>query len=634
MSAFAVIYERSRTPVDPGVLERVMARLSHRGPDGRDVMIAGAIAHGQAAHGQAVRGQLALGHWHFWTTPEEVGENQPLRLEGLPFTVVLDGRLDNRSEIYEQLSIDRGRSLSDAALVLHAYARWSEKCVDHFTGEYAFVIFDEHSRKLFCARDALGERTLFYSWQGNRLVIASEPWAVAAGRDAAPDRNEDILPLYFALRSVEDGQTFFKDICELLPAHALVVTESGARIWRYWQPELVSKHRGRTDEEYAAEFRALLEESVRCRMRSTAPAGVIMSGGLDSGSVVCLAARMIAPQPLTTLSYVFDELADCDERVYIAAVKERWGIQSIQIPADHLWPFKNLHTWPASPNGPHANPYRLILDQVYQRAQQEGIRVWLTGGTGDQLYNAGVNFLTDLLREGRLLDASREVMARLRDHGLRGTLDAGFLQRTGRHMLDAIPGGGRVHRRRAAPGWLTLLAGQALCEKEKMPFSLMHEHTGLLGAGVAASYLKESVFASGHNVEMRHPYRDRRLIEYVLKLPAYQLYQHGLYKHILRTAMRGLLPEIIRARRRPTSARPLFLRGVEREKAALQASMQNHEAAWRAYVRPNWLIDHWDEMLTSGKFMRAHVILWQCISYDIWYHSFISKDFREAQYGY
>lgn len=610
-----------------------MARLSHRGPDGRDVMIAGAFAQGQAAHEQAALGQLALGHWHFWTTPEEVGENQPLRLEGLPFAVVLDGRLDNRSEIYEQLCIDRGKSLSDAALVLHAYARWGEDCLNHFTGEYAFVIFDEHSRKLFCARDALGERTLFYSWQGNRLVIASEPWAVVAGRDAAPDRNEGILPLYFALRSVEDGQTFFKDIYEILPAHAMVVTESGSRSWRYWQPDLVTKLRGRADEEYAAEFRALLEESVRCRMRATTPVGIVMSGGLDSCSVACLAARMLAPQPLTTLSYVFNELADCDERVYIEAVKEQWGIQSTQIPVDHLWPFKDLRTWPASSNGPHANPYRLILDQVYQRAQQEGIRVWLTGGTGDQLYDAGVNWLTDLLREGRLLDAGGEVITRFYNHGLRGTLHAGFLQRTGRHMLDAIPGGERIQRRRASPVWLTPLAGQALYEKEKMPFSLMQEHTGLLGAGVAASYLKESVFASRYNVEMRHPYRDRRLIEYVLKLPAYQLYQHGLYKHILRTAMRGLLPEIIRTRRRPTSAKSLFLRGVEREKAALQASMQNLEAVWRAYVRPNWLSEHWDEMLTSGKFMRAHVILWQCISYDIWYHSFISKDFHEAQYG-
>lgn len=595
-----------------------MARLSHRGPDGRGVMVAGSVA---------------LGHWHFWTTPEEVGEKQPLKLEGLPFTLVLDGRLDNRSELLEQLKIDPGRSLSDAALVLHAYARWGEDCLAHFTGEYAFVIFDEHSRRLFCARDALGERTLFYAWQENRLLIASEPWAVVAGRDAAPDLNEGVLPLYFALRSVEDGQTFFKDIYEILPAHAMIVTESGSRSWRYWQPDLVTKLRGRADEEYAAEFRALLEESVRCRMRATIPVGIVMSGGLDSCSVACLAARMLAPQPLTTLSYVFEELADCDERMYIEAVKEQWGIQSIQIPVDHLWPFKNLRTWPASPNGPHANPYRLILDQVYQRARQEGMRVWLTGGTGDQLYDAGVNWLTDLLREGRLLDAGGEVIARFHNHGLRGTLDAGFLQRTGRHLLDAIPGGGRTQRRRASPGWLTPMAGQALREKEKMPFSPMQEHTGLLGAGVAASYLKESVFASGHNVEIRHPYRDRRLVEYVLKLPAYQLYRHGLYKHILRTAMQGLLPEIIRTRRQPTSARSLFLRGVEREKAALQASMQNHKGAWRAYVRPNWLVDHWDEMLTSEKFMRAHVILWKCISYDIWYHSFISKDLHEVQYG-
>ncbi len=180
-------------------------------------------------------------------------------------------------------------------------------------------------------RDALGDRTLFYAFDGTRLVIASEPWAVAGAMQYRPELNESAVAHYFALKATEDGQTLFKNVYELLPAHVMVVNASGQRTWRYWQPDLSKRLRGKSDEEYAEQFRSLLEESVRCRMRSTTPVGVLMSGGLDSTSVACLAARMLAPQPLTTISYVFDELTDCDERQYIEAVKAQWGIRSIQI---------------------------------------------------------------------------------------------------------------------------------------------------------------------------------------------------------------------------------------------------------------------------------------------------------------
>ena len=202
MSAFAVIYERSNAPVEPGALERVMERLGHRGPDGSTVLMAG---------------HAALGHWHFWTTPEEIGEKQPLGLDGMPFQIVLDGRLDNRPELFVKLNINsaEGSRLSDAALILHAYARWGERCFEFFIGEYALVILDERRGELLCARDSLGDRTLFYSFKGTRLVVASEPWAVAGADGSDVELNEIAVAYYFALKTPEDGQTVFKNIQEL-----------------------------------------------------------------------------------------------------------------------------------------------------------------------------------------------------------------------------------------------------------------------------------------------------------------------------------------------------------------------------------------------------------------------------------
>ncbi len=610
MSGFAVIYERSNTPADPGVLERVMERLKHRGPDGSDLQMAG---------------QVALGHWHFWTTPEEVGEKQPLELPGMPFKIVLDGRLDNRSELISGLNINtaEGSHLSDAALALHAYDRWGEGCFEHFIGGYALVIRDERRDELVCARDALGDRALFYSFRGSRLVIASEPWAVAGADGSGVELNESTVAHYFAVRATEDGQTLFKNVYELLPAHAMLVNAASQRTWRYWQPDPSRRVRGRSDEEYAEEFRSLLEQSIRCRLRSTTPVGVLMSGGLDSTSVACLAARMLAPQPLTTISHVFDELVDCDERQYIETVKKQWGIRSIHIPCDDAWTLRDWQNWPRNPNQPEGNPFRLLKERAYQRAGQEGLRVLLTGGFGDHLYGAGKDWLADLIAEGQLLKAGRELGLYIRYSGLRWTLQAGYLQRAARRLLNAIPGG-NMRRRPTTPGWLTPFSAGQLSDVGTGLDPALERYGTLLGT-VAANSCSDEIFnASCHTLELRHPYRDRRLVEFVLSLPAYQLYYHGLNKHILRTAMHEILPEPIRTRPQPTSMESLYYRGAEREKTLLQACFQDVGAAWPTFIRADWIIKHWNRLVMPGQGGPDVVVPWLCVSYEAWckYQSF------------
>ena len=603
-----MIHERSNTPVDPSVLERVMARLSQRGPDGNDVRLAG---------------QFALGHWHFWTTPEEVGEKQPLALDGLPFKIVLDGRLDNRAELLEQLKIapTDGRQHSDAALILHAYDRWGEHCFEHFIGEFALVILDERRGELICARDALGDRTLFYTFYGTRLVIASEPWAVAGADGSAVRSNERATAHYFALKAPEDGQTLFENVYELLPAQVMVVTASTQRTWRYWQPDFSTRLHGRSNEEYAQQFRSLLEESVRCRLRSATPAGVLMSGGLDSTSVACLAAPMLAPLALTTISYVFDELAECDERQYIEAVKARWGINSIQIPCDDLWPFKNWANWPFNPNYPEGNLYRLLKERTYHRAQSEGLRVLLTGGFGDHLYSGAEDWLADLIAEGRVGEAVREVSLYLRYVGLRRTWRVGFLQSTARRKLDTIPGGRRLHRQRRVPAWLSPFAAGYLSRVDSSLDPANEPRSNLAGLETAQSSSSEIINASRHALELRHPYRDRRLVEFALTLPAYQLYYRGYYKLVLRAAMRGSLPEIIRGRRQPTSLVSLYSRGIEREKVTLQACFLNPEAGWRKFVKADWISKRWNIPLTPAQDGPEALAPWLCASYESWRQS-------------
>lgn len=609
MSGFAVVYERSNTPVDPGVLERVMERLTHRGPDGSDVYL---------------NGHIAMGHWHFWTTPEEVDERQPLALKEMPFRIVFDGRLDNRSELFSSLGIDPKirEKLSDAALTLHAYAHWGEHCFEYFVGEFAVVIFDEQKHRLVCARDQLGDRTLFFSSHQTRLVIASEPWAVAGADGLKPEISKKATAHYFSLRAMPDGQSMFKEVFELLPAHVMFVDELDIRKWRYWQPDPKKKIRYKTDEEYAKRFLSLLEESVRCRMRSTTPIGVQMSGGLDSTSVACLAARMNAPEPLTTISYVFDDLQECDERVYINAIKEQPNIRSVQILCDDVWPFKEWHNWPRSQNYPEGNIYRLLLERVYEHAQEAGLRVLLTGSFGNHLYGAGSDWLADLVVDMRLWTAIKELSFHIRARGFRQTLSEGHLRRIGRRLLDSIfPGSFRFRHKQKTPAWFNPVS-EGMLTRHLSDFNPVFERYGhLLTLGPLGGVSREIGNASRHRLEIRNPYRDRRLVEFVLALPAYQLYYHGLNKYILRTAMRGILPEVIRMRSMATSFISLYFRGVSMEKVFLLTMLQNPKASWRKFILADWLLNRWNVVLKPEQDGPEALVLWQCISYDTWYKS-------------
>lgn len=606
-----MIYDRSNTPVDPGVLDQMMKRLSQSGPDGQNNWFLGPVA---------------MGHLHFWTTPEEVGEKQPLKLANMPYTIVMDGRLDNRPDIIRRLNLHSVEisHLSDAALILHAYSRWSTDCFKDLIGEFAVVIWDPQVGELVCARDALGDRTLFYTLDTNRILVASEPGALAGIRGDDPEMDEVGAAHYFALKASKDGRTLFKGISELLPAQVLAVSLSGERRWQYWQANLSSKIRYRSDEEYAEQFRLLLEQSVHCRLRSSTPIGILMSGGLDSTSVACLAARMLEPVPLTTISYVFDELRDCDERQYINAVQTQWGTKSIQIPCDDLWPLKDWSNWPKNPNQPEGNLYRLVKERAYARTNQEGLRVLLTGGFGDHLYSGAENWLADLIVDGRLLEARRELFFYIRSYGLRWTLEAGYMQQVAKRFIRMIPGGKLIHGRRTAPAWLTAYAADLLQGSENRTHKGSNHHANLIGNWSALDSSSEIFNANRYALELRHPYRDRRLVEFVLALPSNQLYRRGLYKHILRNAMKGLLPEMIRTRPQPTSLISLYFRGLEREKAVLQACFQKPGADWGSFVDEKWISTRWDGI--PEKDGAEALIPWLCLAFEVWNRNQFNPD--------
>jgi asparagine synthase (glutamine-hydrolysing) len=347
-----------------------------------------------------------------------------------------------------------------------------------------------------------------------------------------------------------------------------------------------------------------------------------MSGGLDSTSVACLAAQSIAPDLLTTFSFVFDELPDCDERKYINSVQALWGIRSIQLPCDDLWTFKDWMYWPSNPNQPEGNVYRLLKERTYRRVEQAGLRVLLTGSFGDQLYSGSGEWLADRITEGQLWKAMQELSFYIHYAGVRWTFRAGYLQEVFQRFYYILSNGRLLHHRSSIPAWMTGVAAHLLSESGFKPRHLAKRQAGLLGMREAFGSSREIFNASSNGIELRHPYRDRRLVEFVLSIPAHQLLRYGYLKFILRNAMQGLLPDIIRTRPSGTSLDSLFFRGVEREKAVLEGCFLNPQAAWRKFVDGKWILTRWNGIWQEDG--PEGSVPWLCITYENWYKNVIA----------
>ena len=274
---------------------------------------------------------------------------------------------------------------------------------------------------------------------------------------------------------------------------------------------------------------------------------------------------------------------------------------------DSSWPLRGLDAWAANPSTPEENPYRLLKTAAYEAAAECGGRVLLTGGFGDQLWSGAAWWLADLLAAGRPLEAACELV---REMGGRRSRALGGLRRT--LGLPAL-------RRAAPPDWLTAEAQRLLATGRGEPAAaeprLRERLAGLLGARNARSATIEIYHAASAGIELRHPFRDLRLVEFMLGLPAHQLYRRRRKKRLLRVAMRGLLPPEVLARRRPTGLGALYRRGLEEREAATVDELLDVAMLFTGrMIRPEWLA----EARARRSSPAEELALWHLLSSELW----------------
>lgn len=519
-----------------------------------------------------------------WVTPESEWEELPYADTMANLVITADAIIDNRTELFDRLGIsyDRRKWMTDSQLILQTYQKWGEACPEYLAGDFAFAIWDSHKQTLFCARDHTGNRTLYYYDDDNVFAFATLIRPLFSVSEIAARKKLNKLWLADFLANPAVGHqldpelTIYEPVVQLAPGTSRTLTQKGFSKREYWRVEKLGEFRLKSDTEYEEAFRAVLLEAVRCRMRSIKPVGVMMSGGLDSTSVACMAAAELRKtgQRLKVFSALpLQEYADylppsrvADESEYIEAVRKHTG---------------NIDVFYDRSEGKHSlsdvarflalleQPYKIVenlfwLDQLTERAGREGIGILLNGQMGNATIswgNADI-YQASLLRQGHW----RQTVKELYDYSqtndvnlLRRLAGAAFMQLP-RELRIVIKRHIRKTAGRAAQSLSLLnpeLAQQVGMEQRMQRFGLDPYFLAVSDSVEARKKLlnlrafnhlgvittKRSL---GSGVVSRDPTADKRLIEFCIQVPDSQWVRGGNERYLLRRAMQELLPDKVR----------------------------------------------------------------------------------------
>ena len=564
MCGFVATISASGQPVDIGLLERMADLVRHRGPDGAGRFVEGPV-------GLAFR-RLAI----FDLAPTG---DQPMTSADGRYVIVFNGAIYNFIELRAELEAlgHTFRSTGDTEVLLTAWRQWGPACLPRLNGMWAFLIYDRRERRLVGARDRFGVKPLFWYRDRARLIFSSE---IKCIRDSgAADLSLDWQTIADHLlndRLDATHRTLYQEVQRVPAGTWFEVEPTGDLKWsRYWSlPEAVAALPAPRDP--VAAWAELFDDAVRLRMRSDVPVGVLLSGGLDSSSIMCSMGRQLGPRDarrsgLFALCYMDPEF---DESAYIDATLHQTGgtLERLETGPIALWDALSEHLW--HQDEPVHSFSSVVVHQLMKLAHERGIKVVLNGQGADESL-AGYRsyfpeYWLELARRGRFGAARHEIAAFARAHGQQ---PAGLFPRTlamlVRQSLHALPGHAALSRgwRRPAPErdrWVSAEVRRHWVPPSQAPWRNLNEalRSSLELAHLPLYLRTEDRNSMAHGVELRLPFLDYRLVSLAFRLGSEWKIRGEYTKVLLREAMTARIPDIVRTRVQkfgfPTAAEQWF----------------------------------------------------------------------------
>lgn len=589
-----VAFFSHKTPVSPLAVQTATRRLHHRGPDGQ-------------RHWISSDGRVALGHARLSIIDLRTGD-QPIASEDNRKHIIVNGEFYGYETVQNELerSGHNLRTRSDSEIALHLYEDLGIQCLHQLRGEFAFVLWDENHRTLFAARDRFGIKPLFYAIYQHTLYIASEVKALfAAGVPARWDGESVAQATEFGGHQM---RTLFEGVFQVPPGHYLLATDKHFEVNQYWDfhyPLKDSSALRRSNPEYAAEFRHVLQEAVRLRLRADVPVGCYLSGGLDSCSVLGLAAKHRS-DPIRAFTLTFDR-PDYDEEKEAKEMASKVGAEFFPIPicqddlADNFADaIEQSETFCFNAHG--------VAKYLLSRAVRDaGYKVVITGEGSDEILGGYAHFRRDMVLYNRDGQAAEEAASLLQDLERLNPVSRGLLLPHGeakpldnvKRALGFVPSWIETFSARAAkiqPLWASDFA-DTFGSRESYHSLLngidirgqlygrdpVHQSLYLWSKTMLPGYILNVLgdrMEMAHSVEGRVPFLDHHVVEVLCSQPVHQKIHGMTEKYVLREAVRDVITDTVYKRQKhPFLSPPATLNPTEKLSALVNDTLRGSALA-------------------------------------------------------
>ena len=618
----------SGAPVKTELLEGMCDVLVHRGPDGQGIFQQGAVG---------------FGHRRLAVIDLTEAAHQPMISEDGRVSITYNGELYNFRELRTALAKlgHSFRSQSDTEVVLAAYREYGVKCLQYFRGMFAFAIWDSRENVLFLARDRVGKKPLYYWVDQDGIAFASEPKAFLADPHFKREVNFDAISHYLTYQYVPAPWSAFRGLQQLRPAHFLIVKNGKISIDRYWKLSYAGTFRG-TEEDACQELLARLKKAVQVRLVSDVPLGAFLSGGIDSSVVVALMAQL-GVSPLKTFSIGFEQ-PEYNELSYARVIAKQYGTDHQEFvvtpKATEIFPKLVWHY-----NEPYADSSAIPSFYLAEMTRQH-VTVALNGDGGDENLAGYDRYVANVLASwhDRLPGSVRAMVRNIGQCIPDSRMSRTFTGRAKRFL--EVLSQSREHRYIHWMSHFFPSLKSKVCTKEFLSECEVNNSEYLLFDVYQASdapdfidatldvdvntYLpgdllvKVDIATMAHSLEARSPFLDHEVMEFCASLPSQMKLKGRTKKHILKKAIKNLLPQELIDRPKMGFGVPIdhWFRHELKEFAydLLLSSRSIQRGYFHRQEVQKLLHEH------TNNIRAWHYQLWNLLMLELWHRAFIDGE--------